>query len=294
MSRSIIATIVVAALAATASAQTLNERLKEGYRQLDAGAAEKALAAFQDAGIDAPESDVVDYTIAHARYNRALSALSGDAMPAAIEDLEAARSAFRELETSSDPFVRENARFNAANSAAQIAKASMASGEQEQTIAMFEEAISAYDDVLRQNPNHEEARRNLDHMRYLLKRMLQNPPEQQEEEQQQEGEENSEGEQEKDEQGEEGEGEQSENEQQGQEGQSESEQQENQDPSGGENDADADEASGGEEENAEQDQEQNRQNIEAILQSLEDQDRQEQKDLRKSKAQPRIRNGKWW
>ena len=36
------------------------------------------------------------------------------------------------------------------------------------------------------------------------------------------------------------------------------------------------------------------QNIEAILQSLEDKNREEQKNLRKAKGPPKIREGKWW
>ena len=69
------------------------------------------------------------------------------------------------------------------------------------------------------------------------------------------------------------------------------EQEEQQDPTGS-GDQDAQEAEKSEQQGEAEPL--NRQNIEAILQSLEDQDKQEQKNLRRSKAAPTARGNKWW
>ena len=140
--------------------------------------------------------------------------------------------------------------------------------------------IVAYEKVLRQQPDHAGAKTNLNHARYLLKTMLQDPPQEQQNADDEGGEEGEQGRNEQ--QSEEGEN----SEQEGQEGEEE--------PPEGEDESDPSESGGDPQDASAQTQPLKDQNIEAILQSLEDKNREEQKNLRKAKGPPKIREGKWW
>ena len=269
------------------SAQGVRERLQGGFDLLGAGAVDEAMTTFRDVQTDDPESDLVHYSIARAQYEQAL--LDADSPADALESLTAARAGFDGLTASADKFVRENALYNSANCSALIAKHSVSEGNHEETVKGFEDSIRGYEDVLEKHPDHAEARSNLNHMRYLLKKLLQNPPPPEEREQQQEGEEQdteeqSEGEGEQQEQQSEQEGEPSEEQPPEEEGDS-SDQEE------GESERSDQELEGEsqprEAEEGEEQESLSRQNIEAILKSLEEQDREEQKNLRRSKT-PRV------
>jgi hypothetical protein len=308
-----VCTVIGCLIAASgAFAQDVRERLQGGFQQLDAGAVDEAMTTFRDVQTDDPESDLVQYSIARAQYEQALR--DGDSPQDALEPLHAARAAFDTLTTSEDPFVRENALYNSANCSALIAKHSAAEGNHEETVKGFEDSIRGYEEVLEKHPNRVEARGNLNHMRYLLKKMLQNPPPPEEQQEQQEGEEGEEENQEQSE-GEEQEqqseqdGEPSEEESDGEsspdeEGeeseqdqgkQDESEQEQGDaDPSEQEQEGDSEPQEGEEGEEGEGKEPLSRQNIEAILNSLEEEDREEQKNLRRSKTPPRMKGNKWW
>lgn len=275
--------IVVSLLVAFgADAESFNKKLDHGHALLRSGKPDDALAKFRDLQIEKPESELVAYSIASAQYSQGLRDIEDELVEDGLAKIVEARDAFSELITGQDKFVRGNARFNAANCAAQMAKASMATGDHEATVAAFEESIREYETVLDMQPDHEGAQANLNHMRYELKKLMQNPPPEQDQE---------------------GEGEEDNEESEPQEGednqeQNEEEEQEPADPSEDENSEQQppeDQEFNGEPSDQETEPEElNRQNIEAILQSLEDQDREEQKDLRKSKTPPRIRGDRWW
>jgi hypothetical protein len=296
-------TVIGCLIAATgAFAQDVRERLQGGFEQLDAGAVDEAMTTFRDVQTDDPESDLVQYSIARAQYEQALR--DADSPQDALEPLHAARAAFDNLTTSEDPFVRENALYNSANCSALIAKHSATEGNHEETVKGFEDSIRGYEEVLEKHPGRVEARGNLNHMRYLLKKMLQNPPppeEQQEQQQQQEG-----GEDENQEQSE-GEEQEQQSEQDGEPSEEESEGESSPEKEGEESEQDQGEQDQGEPNPSEQEQDEDpqpqegegqeplsRQNIEAILNSLEEEDREEQKNLRRSKTAPRMKGNKWW
>ena len=266
----------------SASGQSFYERLEQGYDTLHEGDIDGALATFRDLQTDDPESDLVYYSLASAQYAQALSDIEQNAQQEALTGFADARGAFASLLTSRDRFIRENAEYNAANCSAQIAKISVGMGDQEEMVAAFENSIYSYEDILRKRPEHGAARANLNHMRYLLKSMLQNPPPNQQQPQTDDGGEESEGE------------EKEEEEQEGQDpNQEESQEQEDQQDPTGSGDQDAQEPEKSEQQQGEAEP-LNRENIEAILQSLEDKDKEEQKNLRRSKAAPTARGNKWW
>ncbi len=276
--------LAIFALSAVAVADSFDDRLRTGYSLLEDGDTEGAVATFRDLQIDQPDSEIVTYSLASAKLIQGLIDVKNEAPEDALVRLAEAKTSFDTLDMSADPFIRFNAAYNSANCAAGIAKQSSGLGKHEETVAAFEESIHAYEELLRQNPEHEGARTNLNHMRYLLKTLLQNPPPPQEQEKPGEGEdeeEKKEGEQE---------GEQQQPNPEEQNGEPE-DQQESEDEQTAENPQDFQSAA---QENQEESDPLNRQNIEAILQSLEDQDREEQKNLRRAKQPPRIMNQKWW
>lgn len=277
--------IVVPAIliAASAQGQSVEKRLRGGYAHLRSGNLEGAMTNFRDVQTDAPESDLVYYSVARTQYEEGLVSLKLEAAEDAVIQFNAAKATFDNLTTSPDPFIRENALYSSANCAAQIAKNTSMLAERDETVAAFEDSIGAYEQVLARNPSHDGARRNLDHMRYLLKSMLQDPLPEQEQQSDGSDEENQdqEGEEEQEDGGE-------------SEEQSENDPEDDPEDSGEQSDETEEDAPPESGDSASEEEPQNRENIEAILQTLEDRDREEQKNLRKSKSPPRIRGNKWW
>lgn len=278
--------LTIAAL--TARAETFDSRFEEGFSMLRAGNPEGALESFQKLLTEEPNSELVQYSIAAALYEKGLKNLAGEVSEEAMESLYQARDGFDKLRNSRDTFLRRNAPFNAANSTAQVAKHLDPGSQYNERVQALQDAIQAYEVVVRQHPDHDGARVNLNHSRYLLKSMMQNaPPEQERADDGEGGEQGEQGENE--DQSDEGEeGEQDQDSQEGEEGEQDQEGEEDSDPSDNEN-------SGGDPQDASsQGDPLKDENIEAILQSLEDKNREEQKNLRKAKGPPSIREGKWW
>lgn len=285
---SLLMTIPVAAYAV----EYFDERFEPGYRLLDDGEFDKAIEAFNELKTETPDSALVDYSIASSFYKKALAQSAEGNKEETIESLTQAKGRFEELATIPEPFLKENAPFNLANCSAQIAKLYDPGEEYSQRVQGLKTAIDEYDKVLLGNPEHRSARRNRDHVSYLLKKMLQDPPPDQK-------------------QPNEGDG--------GDEANEGEDEQEGEDPSEGENQEQDDSGEKGEEDNAEGDpqeddsenddqsqqgeqQQQSSQNgktpeeanIEAILDSLEDVNKEEQKNLRRAKRAPQVKGGKWW
>jgi Ca-activated chloride channel family protein len=194
----------------------------------------------------------------------------------ATEALQRARGQFDELRMAATPFVREQSGFASANALAQIGKHLDEQQAYTERLDTLQAAVQAYDSFLQEYPDHEAAQTNLNHTRYLLKKMLQNPPPDQ-----QKSEDDS------------GEGENQDQSQQGEQGQEpqegDPEDQESQDDQ-----SDAEQSSDTPQDQSSEGEKTADENIEAILQSLEDKNQEEQKNLRKAKEPPRVRDGKWW
>ncbi len=275
-------------LAATsfAHAQRFDSRFEDGYALLRAGDPDGALESFRELLTEDPDSEYVKYSIAAAQYRKGLKSLeietSEEGVEEGVEQLYQARDGFDALRNTKDPFLRKNAPFSAANSTAQVARHYDPHDQYNERSQALRDAIVAYEKVLRSQPGHAGATTNLNHARYLLKTMLQDPPPDQQNADDEGGEEGEEGRNE--EQGEEGDN----SEDEGQEGEEEP-------PEGDESDPSENDSSGGNpQDDSAQTQPLEDQNIEAILQSLEDKNREEQKNLRKAKGPPKIREGKWW
>ena len=276
-------------------AESFRSRLEQAHALLREGDVQGAMALYRDLQTDDPESDVLYYNIARVHYDGAMQEAELEAHEDALASLEQAKEAFAKVLHSADPQVRRDAAFNHANCVAQVAKLSATAQKHQETVEAFEQSVAEYEDFLRQHPDHQGARNNLDHMRYLLKSMLQNPPPPQQ--QQGEGDENQDQEQQDDQgqdQQQEQEGQQQQQDQEEgagekQEEQEEQEEQPEQQPQAQEQEESEDSEQSPEDEPPPDD----RQNVEAILQSLEDIDEQEQRETRTQPADSRLRNN-WW
>ena len=287
--RSLPALIVLAILLpALAFAESFEARLQQGFATLQSGDSEAALAAFLELQVEEPDSPKVQYGIASARYVQALSALASDEEGAkGPEKMADARAHFESMDTAADSAMDGLASFGAANSTVQIARHSGPMENYEETVDAFKESIRGYERALEQYPDLEVANTNLNHARYALKTMLQNPPPKQQQEEDGDGDEGDEGDQ--GEPGEDGnENEQGENEQ------DPSDDGDDQDEQGEPEDDDGDVGQGQETQADMTQKPLSRQNIEAILESLEDRNREEQKKLRRSDEPSRMQGGKWW
>ncbi len=275
---------LIALVTSVSNAQGFDSRYEDGYALLKAGDPDGALESFQQLLTEEPNSEFVKYSIAAAYYERGLKELETMVTEENMGILYEARDEFDKLRNTENDFLRKNAPFNAANSVAQVAKHYDIELQYKEKVQAFQDAIVAYETLLRQQPNHEGAIMNLNHSRYRLKKMMQDPPPDQQEanagddqEQNQQNQEDQEGEE-----GEEGE--------EGQEGEEEETEGEENDSDPSEDDSSTGEPQDGRSESQPIEDE----NIEAILQSLEDINKEEQKNLRKAKGPPQVREGKWW
>jgi len=257
-------------------ADSLNQRISDGFDLIEAGDTETALATFRTLQTEQPDSDLVQYSIGYAQYEQGLKQLNGEQSEAGVATVQQAKSTFDALSNSPDAFISKSAQYNAANCTAVLAKNGAPEQEYKEALATYRKSVDAYEQVLEDQPEHVVARKNLDHIRYLLKSMLQNPPPEQEDQEDQKGDGDPE-EQNKD-------GEQNEDEE------SNSEQDEDQDGDGQPQENDQQ----GPTKAPSEPQQLDRQNIEAILQSLEDQNTEEQKKLRRARTPSQVKAGKWW
>ncbi len=282
------------------AAEYFDERFAPGYELLKKGDFDKALENFEQLKTDTPDSALVEYSIASVAYQMALSLRDNENAEGAIEQFTAAKSQFEALSRSSDNFLREQAPLNAANASAQIAKLYNPEQQYKERVQGLMQALSEYDAFLGRFPDHQVAQRNRDHVSYLLKQLLRNPPPEEEQDKEKESGNNEE---------------QEENEDQAKQDQAKKDSdkgQENEDDSKGEDSeeeeteddakhkddpskpSDENEAEDSQPQQSENGKSAEEENIEAILESLEATNQEEQKNLRKAKMQPRVKGGKWW
>jgi hypothetical protein len=320
---------LLAALAATAQEGDFHLLLEEGQRLLDSGEYDAAIKAMQQAQIENPEAEVVPYGIGVAHFEKGRSLAMADPA-AAAEAFGAARDAFARLENAANPALRREAAVGRATAQAFMARLADPTQDYQDILKGMREAIGQLDEFTQQYPDHETAQHNLDAARLGLKELLQAPPpppppqqqnapgeeEEEQNEQEQEQEQNQEpGESSDDSQDQED----GENEAAGpQEQQPEDSEANEQEESPDEGDNPQEEPQPGDEdeqqpqeqpeagEPSEEDQQQqaqsvgaadeespDMQNIEAILESLEDLDRREQKSLKQTQYGQEMRGG-WW
>jgi len=275
----------------TWSEEHFDTSFDEGYSQLRGGESQAALDSFLKLKTESPDSVLVNYSIASANYALGLEALQGDNSELAKEKFETAKDGFFDLRNHPNTFIKENVPVNIANCSAQLARSLNPQENFQERLAGLKQAINEYETALRITPENRQAKNNLNHVRYLAKQMLQNPPPEQKPvnegeggDEGEQGDEKKEGEDpnkndNEDSEPQDKEGDESEGEQDQQEGENQN------DPNEGDSPQDSSEEGDPIDE----------ENLESILKELEEKSKDEQKNLRKSKQQPRIpAGGKWW
>ncbi len=257
-------------------AEDFGPRFEKGYAALRAGDPDAALASFNELLTETPDSELVRYSIASAEYTKGVKDLDAGQAETGVASLNKARGEFEGLAGAQTPFIREQAGFAAASCAAQMAKHYNETDQYNERLEALQKAVAGYEQVLQTGPKHAAAATNLNHTRYLLKKMMQNPPENQKKSKDDEGEEGQDGE----------------NDQPGDQGEQPQEQQDPQDQQ--DQESPADQNAGEPEQQKSAGDPRDDQNIQAILDSLEDKNREEQKNLRRAKGAPKVLDGKWW
>ena len=267
-------------------ASSLREQVEHGNELLERGDAQAALELYRLLQVEEPTSGLLRYNMGCAEVSLGKEALEAGRLDEAFEHFGTALEIFENLPEDAAPSLRRDAEYNRVNTRGRQARAIAGAAPYEEALEAVEGSIRRYEEFLARYPDHEAAQHNLDHMRYLRKTLLNDPPpeEPQPEEDESEGDDP-----------EEGEGEESEPED-GEEGEDGEEQPE---PGDGEEDQDA----GGDEAPAEPEPDpeemdapeapETRHNIEAILQALEDEDNREQREMLREHGGPRIRM-EWW
>ncbi len=157
-----------------ASGESFVSQLNQGNEQLREGDAAGALVVYRELARVRPDSDTLRYNTGLAYYEKGLA--SANVAEKAATFREAAR-AFALVQASGDETVRVQAAYNHANCTAQLALQHDASGDYGGAVRVLRDAVAVYERFLLDSPGHEGARQNLGHVRYRLKRLLQNPPE---------------------------------------------------------------------------------------------------------------------
>ncbi len=295
---SVILAIALASFSAHA-AESFDSRMAKANTLLKQGDAEGAIAQYRELQTEDPESKTLYYSLGCAHYQEGVKAGEQDPKDA-LTSFEAARDDFAKALNARDPEVRTQAAYNHANAVAQLAMQSMKAQQFEETKKSFEESIKEYESFLKQHPDHEGARTNLDHMRYQLKRMLQNPPppQQQQQGQNDQNQDKKQDDQQKQDQNQQGE-ENKDQEKKDQQDQNKQNQEEKQQEKQEEKDAQAAQAEQSDQNKEdqkqaeEQEKPKDQQNTEAILQSLEDMDNKQQKETKNQRTDIKLPKD-WW
>lgn len=292
-----------------AGAESLHDRIERANGLLRSGEVDEALDAYHQIQVDHPDSAVLEYNIGCAEYEKGLRELKSGPEGGGSKALNEAITSFDRAMQDTDAVVGTSAAFNRANSMAQIAKHTNEEAAPAERAKSYQEAIRAFEDVLKVDPSNAGAKQNIDHLRYVLKKTPPPPPPQQggddskpqedqggedQNQQQQNSSPNQQGDQEpenqpqqQDQQQERQESDSNVSQQNEQQDENESEEIENQNT-----DAPREEMTDSPQDDATPPPD--KQSVEALLQSLENLDKEMQKDLRKGSRTARVRSSGWW
>lgn len=307
MRRALIFAIAMCGTIAAAAAPSFNASLEKGHAKLEGGDTEGAMTEYRNLQVDHPESLELYYNMGRAQYQAGMQEIELKAAEDAVNSFTEAKASFERAEAASDPILRRNARFNAANCSAEAGKQLVAANRYEEAVKTLEDAIDQYKKIIDDSPEDMAARLNRANVMYCLKTLMQNPPPSQEQQQGQEGDQGEQNKDQKDDQpkcNKPGEGEESKEQKRGEDQQAPTDQ-ERQKKDQQKQEAQQQEAQAQQtQENQEQDKEQNQenaeeqkpdqqQNVEALLQSLEDTDQREQREVRNERSELGM-SKEWW
>ncbi|MFH1077239.1 MAG: tetratricopeptide repeat protein [Pseudomonadota bacterium] len=152
-------------LSFASSARTLTERGNSFYAQ---GKYDDALKAYDEAGIEMPESPQIAFNKGNVYFQKG--------------DLEKAKSAYESAALKApDPIFEANAQYNMGNTSVAQGKKYLDS-DLKKSLEEYEASIHHYKEALRLNPELQEAATNIETVRLLIKDLLDQIKKQEEEE----------------------------------------------------------------------------------------------------------------
>jgi tetratricopeptide (TPR) repeat protein len=154
-----------------ARAASLRSALQDASQLLADGDAPGAIASYREIQVEYPDSEEAKFGIGCSQYVQGAGQSATGALEEAATSFQAAEEVFRRLSTAQDSRIREGAVYNRANTVAQKAKMIPPQEQYKEAVAALGEAVSAYEEVLRDFPEHKGAGQNLDHVRYQLKQL---------------------------------------------------------------------------------------------------------------------------
>jgi len=177
-------------LGLSARADSFEDRLEQANGHLRSGDATRALELYRELQVDYPDEDRVIFGIGCAQYEQAGLAAGQSPLPpqageesqeapAAANLYDEAATTFDRLAVSRDLGLQADAMFNRGNCAVRKAKFFAGQMKRDEAIGAYRQAIGVYEQLLEDAPEHAGARQNLDHARYELKLLLQQPEEEQ-------------------------------------------------------------------------------------------------------------------
>ncbi len=284
-------------------AESFQQRLNKANADLKNGKIDDALTAYRDLQTEDPESETLYYDFGCAHYRQGKEAGDQKQVQEALTSFGEAKKSFEKVLNARDPEIRKNASFKHANAVAQIALQSKEAKKYDETKKAFEESVKEYEAFLKQYPKHQGARAKLDYMRYVLKDMLQKPPPPQEqqgkgdEKKDQKGDKKQEQKDDKKQEQKDQKGENKDQEKKDEQKEAKKDEKKDEKSEKAQEASELKEASKDEKDQKEKSPDEakpdDKQNVDAILQSLEDTDHREQRDMKNQRNEVKMRK-EWW
>ena len=161
------------------------KEIRQAQTLMDQGAPGEALDMLKELLVDYPESPEVRFSVGCAWFMLGGKHMAEGNVEEAQKAYKAAKSAFDALLLRNDGVISREATFNRANCAAMEAMTYDPQRQYGEAMAALRRAVDAYENGLKEYPDHEGMQANLDHVRLQLKQLLQNtPPEEEQQEEQ--------------------------------------------------------------------------------------------------------------
>ncbi len=164
------------------------ETFRASEFQLHAGRAEAALSALLSERVDYPEDAALLFQIARAQQATATVLSVPGSQGEALRQLDKAHETFARVDEMEPEGLGPAARFNSATVLFQRDGFLTAADRYEDRVQNLQRAVDLLTDLVADEPDFEEAQRNLDYGRYRLSMLRQNPPRAEEEEEEGESE----------------------------------------------------------------------------------------------------------
>lgn len=156
------------------SAESLSDAFARSEQLQRSGQHAEALLCLREARVEYPESVALLFAIGGAEAALGDSLLEGHDLQGAKKSFEGARETFGRC--SGESKLALGAAYNAATCLLRVDAVLERQDDYEARVENLKAAVEALADVVETWPNQERARKNLDHARYRLALLLQNPP----------------------------------------------------------------------------------------------------------------------